>query len=192
MTSLTEPLSDQLADDPLARARAERLELPDRALFWKWVWASVRPVVGWVLAGLGALALFLGWYGVSGQTLTAKQLPYLVSGGLTGIALIVLAGVFLATEDVRRQLGRLDRVEQQMAQLYALFVEDLANSELPASLPASRQTGEAVLALPNGTSYHRSGCALISGKPAAATVDASDIHRRALRPCRVCTPPSLD
>lgn len=191
MTSLTEPLSDHLADDSLARAREDRLQLPDRALFWKWVWASVRPVVGWVLAGLGALALFLGWYGVSGQALTAKQLPYLVSGGLTGIALIVLAGVFLATEDVRRQLSRLDRVEQQMAQLYALFVEDLANPATPAAPPAGTAT-ELLLALPNGTSYHRSGCALISGKPAATGVGVTDIRQRALRPCRICTPPAVD
>lgn len=191
MTSLTGPLSDQLADDPLARAREDRLQLPDRTLFWKWVWASVRPVVGWALAGLGALALFLGWYGVSGQALTAKQLPYLVSGGLTGIALIVLAGVFLATEDVRRQLSRLDRVEQQMAQLYALFVEDLANPAASAAAPAGTDT-ELLFALPNGTSYHRSGCALINDKPAAAGVGVTDIRRRALRPCRVCTPPAVD
>ena len=87
---------------------------PDRREFWHWVWSAVRPVLGWVLAGLGALALFLGWYGVSGESLTSKQLPYLVSGGLTGIALVVIASVFLATDDVRRQLSQVDELRRKV------------------------------------------------------------------------------
>src|SRR4051812_21777616 len=137
-------------------------DLPDRQLFWRWVWSAVRPVLGWVLAALGGLALLLGWYGVSGQSLTAKQLPYLVSGGLTGIGLLVLAGVFLATEDVRRQLDRLGEVERKIDALYALFAADISDAavgrgDLPAvsTAAASRTTHGTLLALPAGTSYHR-------------------------------------
>lgn len=192
MTSVSEPFSEPL-DEPerFAAARAERLELPDRSLFWKWVWASVRPVVGWLLAALGALALFLGWYGVSGQTLTAKQIPYLVSGGLTGIALIVLAGVFLATEDVRRQLSRLDRVEEQVAQLHALFVDEMADAAATRASAAAATDADVLLALPNGTSYHRPGCALVTGKTTALAVGPAQVRDRGLRPCRVCAPPAV-
>lgn len=185
MTSLSEPLPEQ---ERLASAREERLDLPDRSLFWAWVWSAVRPVLGWVLAALGALALFLGWYGVSGQTLTAKQIPYLVSGGLTGIGLIVLAGVFLATEDIRRQLSRLDRVEQQINQLYALFVEELSAPTATEPRPVPAGETAKLLALPNGTSYHRPGCALINGKDAATRVSVEEAQARGLRPCRVCAP----
>lgn len=165
-------------------------DLPDRRHFWLWVWSAVRPVFGWVLAGLGLLALFLGWYGVSGQALTAKQLPYLVSGGLTGIALIVLAAAFLATEDVRRQLAHVKEMERKLDELYSLFVEELGASTQPAGGVASTSPSS-IVALPAGTSYHRSECSLVAGKSDAVAVDAALVADRGLRPCRVCEPPSL-
>jgi hypothetical protein len=166
-------------------------ELPDRQLFWRWVWSAVRPVLGWVLAGLGALALLLGWYGVSGQALTAKQLPYLVSGGLTGIGLLLIASVFLATEDVRRQLDRLGEVERKVDALYGLFAADLGSDFAGAApLPAAHDQS-ARLALPAGSSYHRATCALVTGKADAAPVDAAKVSARGLRPCRVCDPDPL-
>src|SRR5436305_14886434 len=113
----------------------EAVDLPDRQLFWRWVWSAVRPVLGWALAALGGLALLLGWYGVSGEALTAKQLPYLVSGGLPGIGLLVIAAVFLAPQDVRRQLHRLGEVERQDDALYLLVAVDIADA--PAA-PAPR------------------------------------------------------
>lgn len=186
MTSVSEP-GIPLGTEP------DALDLPDRALFWRWVWSAVRPVLGWVLAALGALALFLGWYGVSGQALTAKQLPYVVSGGLTGVALILLACVFLVSEDLHRQLGRLDRVERAVTELHALLVEEADGSEasgtaVPPVAPVPRVDADALVALPTGGSYHRAGCALVAGKPAVAPVTAAEAARRGLRPCRLCEP----
>jgi len=169
---------------------------PDRREFWHWVWSAVRPVLGWVLAALGALALFLGWYGVSGESLTSKQLPYLVSGGLTGIALVVVASVFLATEDVRRQLSQVDDLRRKVDDLYALFVDEIAapaGTNIATNAPAASNAHSpgAVVALPAGTSFHRSDCALVTGKAETAAVDARVIRARKLRPCRVCEPPAV-
>ena len=167
-------------------------DLPDRREFWLWAWSAVRPAIGWILAALGALALFLGWYGVSGESLTSKQLPYLVSGGLTGIALVVVASVFLATEDVRRQLSRVDELHRKVDDLYSLFVEELAAPSRPDSAPAAvTRSDDVLVALPAGSSYHRSECALVAGKAEAAAVDARSARARKLRPCRVCEPPAL-
>lgn len=181
------------------RPSASPLDLPDRRVFWTWVWQHIRPLVGWLLAGLGALALFLGWYGVSGQALTARQLPYLVSGGLVGIALIVIAGVFLATEDWRRQLARLDELERKVDDLHALLTTDLPVGGSNGTRPAPVWTVEHavatpaadpadVVALPNGSVFHRPGCTLVAGKRAAGPVDVAAISRRGLTPCRVCDP----
>jgi hypothetical protein len=175
---MTQLLGDRVA----ARDRAGT----GRRELWGWVWTTARPYVGWVLAVLGALALLLGWWGVSGEALTAKQLPYLVSGGLTGVALIVLAAVFLGTDDVRRQLARVTELERKVDELHALFVAEL--DAAPAKSVAQAPHDGAVLALPSGTSYHRPDCALVAGKTDAAPVTTAAISRRSLRPCRVCDP----
>lgn len=166
------------------------VDLPDRSLFWRWVWSAVRPVVGWVLAAAGTIALIVGWFGVSGESLTAKQLPYLVSAGLAGIALFIMAGVFLATDDVRRQFERITELERKVDDLYALFTADIA-------APATRTHEHApvaptdVVALPTGSSYHRADCTLVAGKQDAASVTPDRITARNLRPCRVCDPGPL-
>ena len=168
------------------------LDLPDRRLFWTWVWSAVRPVLGWVLAGAGAITLLVGWFGVSGESLTAKQLPYLVSAGLAGIALFIMAAVFLATDDVRRQFDRIGNLERKVDDLYGLFVADLSAPDERVTRPSAPATPRAatreLLALPAGSSYHRSDCALVTGKSQVAVVTTADIGARGLRPCRVCDP----
>jgi hypothetical protein len=159
-----------------------------------WAWTAVRPYVGWVLAAAGAIALFVGWFGVSGQSLTAKQIPYLVSAGLTGVALFIMAGVFLATDDIRRQFNRIGELERKVDDLYTLFVADL---NAPAGVSEGRasegratepSTAGTVVALPAGSSYHRPTCSLVTGKADVTVVSSRDIDKRGLRPCRVCDP----
>lgn len=50
---------------------------------------------------LGALALLLGYVGVSGTPHVAEQLPYFISGGLVGLFLLGIASVAWLTADMR-------------------------------------------------------------------------------------------
>lgn len=165
------------------------LDLPDRRVFWQWVWSAIRPIVGWALALAGAVALFVGWWGVSGEALTAKQIPYLVSAGLTGVALFIMAGVFLATDDIRRQFGQIAELQRKVDDLYALFAADIAAAA--DGTPVAGPDATAYVALPAGSSYHRSDCALVAGKREATAVDEEMVRDRGLSPCRVCSPDSL-
>src|SRR5581483_9784642 len=94
---------------------------PDRGDVWRWAQRSRRSLVGWGLVALAAVVSLLAWYGVSGQSITAKQIPYAVSGGLAGIVLVVIAAVFLVSDDRRRQFGRLDEIERKVDDLYSLL-----------------------------------------------------------------------
>jgi hypothetical protein len=170
----------------------EVLTPPNRRVFWRWVAQAARPYFGWILVALGALAIFIGWYGASGQSLTAKQLPYLISGGLTGIGLIVIGAVFLGTDNVRRQIGRLEGVERKVDDLYSLLVLEPApttGSTTPDKPPADNAS-QPLVALPSGSTFHRPSCALIAGKADAVEVDATEIAERSLEPCPVCEPPA--
>src|SRR5205807_3913973 len=104
-------------DSPMTARNEQDIPAPDSALFWRWAGRASRPVVGWVLIGAGALAILIGYFGLSDRVLVAEQLPYLISGGIGGMAFVVVGGVLLATQDVRRDAERLDQFEAALSVL---------------------------------------------------------------------------
>ena len=52
-------------------------------------------------AVLGVVMLIVGYVGTSGTEYIAEQIPYLVSGGLTGIVLLAAAAVLWISADLR-------------------------------------------------------------------------------------------
>lgn len=127
---------------------------------------------GAVLLGVGVLAIIGGWYGVSHTARAWRQTPYLVSGGMLGLALVIAgAAAYLAfwltrlVEQGQRQTAVLERIER--------------------ALVGTVDTAEdALLVAPPGI-LHRQGCPLVAGR--------SDLHeptgRGSLRTCPVCDPP---
>src|SRR5437868_2264296 len=65
---------------------------PDSAALWRWLWASIRPYLGYILIAVGGILLLVGYLGVSREVIVARQIPYLVSGGLVGLAAVTLGG----------------------------------------------------------------------------------------------------
>jgi hypothetical protein len=72
---------------------------------------AAREHLGWIFGAAGALLCALGWYGVSGERYTARQIPFLASATAPGVALIVCGGVLLAARHrgaaAPRELARL-------------------------------------------------------------------------------------
>lgn len=62
----------------------------------------------------GALALLLGWLGVSRATLTTEQLPYIASGGLVGLFALGLAATLWLSADMRDEHQTLLGIKQLM------------------------------------------------------------------------------
>ena len=98
-------------------------EREQRELFWEAAGNAFRPYAGWAFYGFGALLVLIGWIGISGESVVAKQLPYLISGGIGGILLAILGAYFLGIEELRKDSGRLDRMEKQIEQLHRLLLE---------------------------------------------------------------------
>jgi hypothetical protein len=63
------------------------------------------------LVAAGLLALLFGWIGMSATVLTFQQLPYLLSGGLFGLALIAVGTALWLSADVRDEWRKIDRLE---------------------------------------------------------------------------------
>ena len=71
-------------------------------------------VGAWVCVALGAVALLVGWVGVSGTAYTAEQIPYIVSGGLVGLFLLGVGAMLWLSADLRDEWRKLDAVHQTL------------------------------------------------------------------------------
>ena len=135
---------------------------------------TARVWFGVIIAAAGATLLFLGWYGVSGESSVAEQMPYLASASIPGAALLIVGAMFAVRERDSQSAERL------VGTLYDLLTEPVTDA------PAATTSDERLVALPGATRYHHAGCALVVGKADATTVDSHDIAARGLEPCPLC------
>jgi hypothetical protein len=89
---------------------------------------------------LGGVALLVGWIGVSGTALSYKQLPYIISGGLFGVALIGIGLTLYLSADLRDEWRKLDALEDALhAATERMGAAEAERTEAPA--PAARTRG---------------------------------------------------
>ena len=120
-------------------------------------------VLGGLALALGLVAIVLGWYGSAQSTLAFEQTPYVISGGLLGVGLIVLGGFTYFSY----WLTCLVRENRQTAARTAAHQDRL--ERLLAGLVADRAAP--LVATEHGTVVHRLGCPATLGQsvhPAAA------------------------
>lgn len=90
----------------------------------QWEMRQIMLVVGASLMALGIVAIVLGWYGAAHSAYLFQEIPYLISGGLLGVALVAGGGFLFfaawlvriieenrdANARVARTLDRVDRM----------------------------------------------------------------------------------
>lgn len=107
-----------------------------------------RQSLGGALIGLGAIALLIGWWGISGETEPWKQFPYLASGGIGGASLIAIGITLLVSFEHARDRAALwavlDRIDDLEARLdeAALAAEERANGQVRPA-PSTRRKAPA-------------------------------------------------
>lgn len=179
------PEGPRIADRP---ARASGTSSPDLAEVRAYVVALVRPVLGWLLVAGGAAGLVVGWFGVSREVLVARQLPYVLSGGLGGVALVIVGAVLLAGNDQRRLAERLDQMDDRIADLHAVLLVEPHAAGAPSTNGRSPGTdGQTVAALPDGELHHDLDCPVVAGKDDVEHLSLAAARDRGLRACRLCT-----
>jgi len=155
---------------------------------------ATRPVWGWILVGAGLLLILIGYLGISREALVAKQLPYLISGGIGGLALIGFGTMLVGTEDLKRTQERIDHLEDLVDDLHAALLSRpdapalSSNGDSGVQHAAGTREAATLVALPGGQSYHRADCSMVEGKREANPVTASAARRQGLKPCRLCEP----
>lgn len=134
-------------------------------------------VLGAILISAGFAAIFLGWWYVSGNPIVSVQLTYLASGGVGGVALVLLGSALLVVFNLSRQNTLLVRLVERSAE----GGEDRGGVET---------TEVRLLVVPEGAkTYHRPDCVYADGKPSRAyPPGAPELDR--LKACAVCEPPA--
>ena len=144
------------------------------ARFWQFV-------LGATLVAGGIVAIVIGYLGASGTVHVGLQVPYLLSGGLLGLALVVFGSSLMVAHALGRQARLLRKLIDEVQELEALGVA-------PVRAPA----GDGLVLVPAGaTSFHRPGCQLLDGKT-ARRLKPDTAMRRGLSPCSVCDPATGD
>ncbi|MCW2666027.1 MAG: hypothetical protein JWN57_989 [Frankiales bacterium] len=137
---------------------------------------------GLVLAAVGLLAIGMGWNGAAGQLSTLAQVPYLLSGGLIGLSLVILGAAMLIVQSAREDRARLE-----------LKLDGVIDTLLEISGPAAGKPAPADLSglvVAGSASYHVPGCRLVDGREETDFLTPAEARARQLKACRVCQPDS--
>ena len=135
--------------------------------------------LGLLFCVAGLAGIWSGWNGAASYNDIRKQFPYLVSGGIGGLALVVIGAALMII-----QSQRADRVqlESNLVELRNILER---MTGLPASNGAEADSGDLVVAGP-GT-YHRPACRLVTGRN-LRKMTAEQAEAAGLEPCRTCDP----
>lgn len=139
--------------------------------------------LGVLLCLIGLVAIFFGWNGAAGSNVPMAQFPYLISGGIAGLAVVVMGGALLVVQNAREDRARLEAVLERL-----ISASEHSGAAAGAAGPGA---GLAGLVLAGTSSYHRPECTLPAAREEAHLVPLEDALGRQLEACRVCRPPSF-
>lgn len=148
-------------------------------------WNTLGGKLGLLFCVAGLAVIWAGWNGAGSYNDIRKQFPYLISGGIAGLALVVIGAALLII-----QSQRADRV-----QLEANLTELRKILERMTGLPGSNGAAETAtdLVVAGPSAYHRPTCKLVGGRDLRKmTVEQAEAAN--LEPCRTCGPggPEVD
>lgn len=143
-----------------------------------------RLVIAGVTLALGVALVILGWYGAAYTNIITEQIPYLISGGLLGLGLIIFAGVLAASAAQKRDTDELRRDLARAVRALASASADIGGDARPGDRPSSN--GHRVFTLPGGRSFHEAGCPIIEGKPDVAERPQAEAVGSGFAACKLC------
>ncbi len=168
----------------MARSRRRKVSFP-RLSLRPGAWGGG---LGLVVIAIGLIVIGIGWNGAAGAggqinhvTDIRAQLPWLLSGGLLGLGLVVFGAALVIVHNARVDRARLE-----------VKFDELVDAVSRGGAAAAAPSSAAGLYVAGGTSYHRSDCRLVGGREDVHYVTLAEAEAAELRPCRVCRPEAAE
>ena len=131
---------------------------------------------------LGFLVIYLGWNGAGSFNDIRQQFPYLISGGVAGIGLVIIGTALLVIESMRAERAELQATLLDLRDA----IERMGGA---TSAPRAVTAGTVVV---GASSFHRPTCRLVEGRDDLDLVATDDAEERGLTACRICNPDVAD
>jgi hypothetical protein len=74
-------------------------------------------LIGVLCVTAGAVLSVIGWWQISGESVVAKQLPYLASASIPGAALVIAGAVLIASRGRAATDARIDRLYRLLTEI---------------------------------------------------------------------------
>lgn len=190
----TAPQPENAADG--RPGRRLRLRSPNLDLRNTW-----QIVLGSLLLPLGIAFILLAWSGAAHGRVDQQQIPYLVSGGIGGLAVVMIGCFFYWAHWLYRiydqaDLQHQEALREQREMMRALIEALAANGGRPPVTPGERgqvvatnglTAGRTFVATATGTNFHTPGCPMVANR-AGSLRTVTEEEMREMKPCRVCEP----
>lgn len=151
-------------------------------------------IIGGIIAPVGIIVVLLGWWGASQTPFVFEQVPYLISGGLFGLALVFLGAFFYfahwMTELVREHRSQSSAIVEALGRLQDEVSRLAGAVSAPAAASLStgsdgRAEGHRFVSTERGTMAHRPDCVVVAGKTGLREVTLSE----GVSLCKLCMHP---
>jgi len=136
----------------------------------------------------GFVLVFLGWNGAATYNRTFEQFPYLVSGGIAGLGLIVLGSALIIAQSLREDRSSLrGSIDELRAAIEGLGGGAVGGGGTAAGAGAGAGGGgDTVVA--STASYHRVTCRVVEGQAGMVPMSLAEAAASGRTACRICAP----
>lgn len=150
------------------------------------LWGNLAGKLGLGFCLAGFAAIFLGWNGAASYDRVPAQFPWLISGGVTGLALTVIGASLIVVENNRRDRAALKASLDEIRTLLEHSPGPSTNGFAPPTVATPAIAADAVVA--GSSSYHSPTCRLVADRPDLDVISRDEAQSRELTACRICNP----
>ena len=177
------PAADPFATAARRTSVRDRLRVPDQAM----------ALAAAVLLPLGLVLVVLSWWGAARTPYLFEQVPYLISGGLLGLGLVITGGFVLFGSWVSRTSQQQQALTLELLEAVREVRDEVAGLQGAGAAPARRAPrgsngsgGTGLVATQNGSMLHRPDCIVVAHRQDVHAVTGKEAG--GLSACQLCDP----